>query len=101
MAKSGKTVDPILIGIIAVGVVGLGVFYFMKDGQAPAAIPEPTRPDLSPAASKQMAGNGAMWGLSTDQGGANQMAGGPAPGPGGAPGGAPGAATAATGASRF
>lgn len=104
MSKSGKSVDPILIGIIAVGIVGAGVFYYLKDGQNPAALAEPAQPDLSIPSAKLMSGNANVWGNGTGDAGGGQMAGGPgagvAPPVPGAPS-TPGAATTATGAAQF
>ncbi|GMV35682.1 MAG: hypothetical protein AMXMBFR61_01900 [Fimbriimonadales bacterium] len=102
MASSGKTVDPILIGIIALGVVGVGVIYFLSTNQEITPLPEPDRPNLTKPQSALMSGNASMWGSGEQQdmmgaGGGMPMGpsmgptvGPPGPGPAG-PGGAPAA----------
>jgi hypothetical protein len=95
MASSGKSVDPILIGIIFVGIAGAVAFYFMGDGQKPTPIPPPEKPVLTASTAPKMEGNAAMWGGGTgDQGGGPGGAAGPMPssmpgagGPGMPPGG--------------
>jgi hypothetical protein len=96
MANPNKGVDPFLIGIIAVGVVGAAAFWYFGGQQEPAQIPPPAQPNLQAVQASKMQGQAPLWGNSENQdqggGGFAPSPGGPAPGPGGGqlmPGGAP------------
>jgi hypothetical protein len=61
-AGSGRSVDPILIGIIAVGVVGSGVFFWLGSRQKPAELSAVSQPVLTRPQAPAMQGNAAVWG---------------------------------------